>query len=211
MPREPPPPVNEVRSRTGWVIAGVLSVLFVLLATIVAFLVAVSNAFSHLGEPPTRKHLKPIPIAVSACRYVSLMHSAANNLQIAEPILGFALDEHGNALTWTQTRARLDPALRLMEYSIVTSEAKFPLQVRQQLTVVLRTVRQGRAQLAIARDGTDFNHRTATLLSNGQLAFGYAGDLVGKQCPVPLRADTSTMLYPFMTTTSPRRVTTRAS
>jgi hypothetical protein len=212
IPWEPPPPVNQARSGTGWIIAGVLTVLLVLLMGFVGILVVVSNTFSHFAVRPSRKYLKPTPIAVSACPYVSLMHAAANNLQSAEPVVGFAFDEHGNALTWPQTRARLDPALRLMEYSIAVSESKFPVPVRQQLTVVLDMVRQGRVQLALARDGTDFNLRTAAKLADGQLAFGYAGDLIGTQCAVPLRADTSTMLYPFMTTTSsPRRPSTTAT
>jgi hypothetical protein len=54
----------------------------------------------------------------------------------------------------------------------------------------------------------DFSNRASGLLQDGQLAFGYAGDLIGSQCPVPLRADADTMLYPFGTSTVPRSATT---
>ena len=56
--------------------------------------------------------------------------------------------------------------------------------------------------LVLSPDGFDFSNRTTNLFDHGQQAFGYAGDLIGHQCAVPLGADDDTMFYPFNTTTS---------
>ena len=164
--------------------------------------VLAANALSHMFEVKERKHLDPIPIAASACPYVVAMHEAANNFQIAAPIGGFAFDAHERLLTWPETRARLAPALEALELSIVVSKPHFPDRVQHQLALALRETRNGRAQLPLANDGSDFFHRTESHLERGKLAFGYASDLVGERCGVSLGADSSTMLYPFMTTTS---------
>jgi hypothetical protein len=55
---------------------------------------------------------------------------------------------------------------------------------------------------ALARDGTDLTYRTGPILKSGQQSFGYASDLVGNQCAVGLAADSSTLLSPFVTTTT---------
>jgi hypothetical protein len=55
----------------------------------------------------------------------------------------------------------------------------------------------------LASDYSDLSARTSDLVDEGQLAFGYADDLIGRQCPVPLRADSETMLPPFTTSTAP--------
>ncbi len=149
-----------------------------------------------------RKHLQPIPIAASACPYVRLMHTAADNFQRAEPVLGTALDEHGNALPWPQTQARLKTTLESFDTTIQISESHFPPPIQRQLETTLREVRAGRVQVAVARDGSDVWTRTEPMLERGKLAFGYASDLVGKQCGVMLGADDSTWLFPFNTTTT---------
>lgn len=179
-------------------IAAIIATPFVALAILLA---VVASGLAHLGPTP-RKHLNPVPIAASACPYVVLMHTAANNFQIAEPIIGMAVDEHGKLLSWPQTRARLAPTLAALEYSIQASEPHFPPQVQQQLTIAAEAAREGRAQLAVAHDGTDLSNRTTPILARGQLAFGYASDLVGQRCGVPLGADDNTFLYPFRTITT---------
>jgi hypothetical protein len=42
--------------------------------------------------------------------------------------------------------------------------------------------------------------RTQALLDEGKTAYGNASDLVGQQCDVPLRADTSTGWFTTATT-----------
>ncbi len=57
-------------------------------------------------------------------------------------------------------------------------------------------------RLVDARGFSDFSDRTTDLFRHGQRTFGYAGDLIGHQCSVELRAHGDTMLYPLLTTTS---------
>jgi len=72
---------------------------------------------------------------------------------------------------------------------------------RHYLDVTLVDLRAGGAKLAAASDAGDFSFRTLQLAEDGRAAFGFAGDLIGRQCPMQLEADTDTLLYPFMTTT----------
>jgi hypothetical protein len=163
---------------------------------------ALSRAFDF--GLPERKHLDPIPIAASACPYVVLMHQAANNFQASVPALGIlGYDSRGRPLTWPQARARLTTTLDALEVSITGSRPHLPAPVRRQLVVALREIRSGRAQLPLASDGPDFWSRTQDELDRGKLAFGYASDLVGDRCGVPLGADDASMPYPFGTATSP--------
>ena len=157
-----------------------------------------------------RKHLPQIPIDVSACPNVALMHEAANQFQIANPVpgLGYAYDANGRQLAWPETQMRLTQAAAVLEDSITASIHRFPSQVQWWLTVARDDLHNGRAQLALAGDGVDFANRTGALLKDGQLEYGYAGDLIGRQCPVPLAADTDTMLYPFLRTTAPTSTVT---
>jgi hypothetical protein len=122
-----------------WGIGGI-----VIGAVAIAVLFAiVANGLSHLGDVPQRKHLKPIPIAASACPYVIVMHEAANKFQIALPLGPGAFDAHINLLSWPQTRTRFDTALRTLELSILVSRPHFPTRIQQQLTVTLGAVRNG--------------------------------------------------------------------
>src|SRR5712692_315322 len=86
MPRHQPPAVGQRRGRKVWLIAGIVAAVTGVVVVIFEFLVTlVANDLSHIGQAKPRKHLKPIPIAASACPYVRLMHTAANNFQIAQP------------------------------------------------------------------------------------------------------------------------------
>jgi hypothetical protein len=170
---------------------------------VVIVLATFANALGHLFDfgPEERKHLDPIPIAASACPYVVLMHQAANNFQASVPPGGLLYDERGRPRSWPQARARMMLTLDALETSIAGSRPHLPAPVRRQLAVALREIRSGRAQLLLARDGTDFWSRTVDGLERGKLAFGYASDLVGRRCGVPLGADDSSMPYPFGTAT----------
>ena len=204
MARHQPLPVGQGRRRKVRLIAGIVAALAGALVVMFGFFVAVvATVLPHIGQAKPRKHLEPIPIAASTCPYVRLMHTAANNFQIAQPLLGVAFDEHGQVLPWPETRARLDSALTSLEASIQASEPQFPRQIQHELSITLRAVREGRVQLAAANDGADLITDTRPVREMGKRAFGYASDLVGKQCGVMLGADESTLLYPFTTTTGP--------
>lgn len=193
------------RLATAWTIGIGLAVALIAAALIVGG--AWSAGFgSGAGATIGRKHLEPIPIAASACPYVIALHESANNFQIAMPLGSVAFDAHFHAMSWPQTRARFDTALRTLELSILVSRPHFPARIRHQLTVTLGAARKSVVQLAAAKNGDDLYNRTTTLFENGKQAFGYASDLVGDQCVVTLSADSCTLLYPAATTrTCPSR------
>jgi hypothetical protein len=197
-------PFRRIVKRAATVVAAtaaVLTVIFVVLAVAAGALLA---AFANYGHRE-RKHLAPIPIAASACPYVALMHEAANRFQTTYPVLGLSYDADMHELAWPQTRDRLRHATDVLDFSIVAGTPHFPQQVQHYLDVTLVNLRTGRAQLAAASNASDVFSRTQQLFQDGQAAFGFAGDLIGRQCPVPLAADSDTMPYPFRTTspTSP--------
>ncbi len=170
------------------VIIAVAMVPVVLVAIFVALAV---SSFSHIGE---RKHLKPIPVAAGACPFVKAMHEEATQLQAAQPFFGVGFDAHGGMLSWRQTRARLARAGARLEFSIAGGLPQFPPEVQHYLAEVRDKVHAGRAQLRAARDAPDLIRRTSSLWADGQAAFGFAGDLIGRQCGVQLGADDETTL-----------------
>ncbi len=149
------------------------------------------SSFSNIGE---RKHLKPIPVAAGACPFVTAMHEEANQLQAAQPFFGVAFDAHGGMLSWRQTRARLARAADRLEFSIAGGLPQFPSEVQHYLVKVRDDIHAGRAQLRAAHDGYDYLAKTSGLWADGQAAFGFAGDLIGRQCGVQLGADDGTTL-----------------
>jgi hypothetical protein len=185
--------VERTRRQSHWIIGAITIPAAVLGIFAAGIAVAVLLVGTPSFGPTSRSHRKPIVIAASACPYVALMHTAANNFQAAEPAFGFALDEHGNQLTWPQTRSRLDKSLKALAYAIQASAPHFPPEVQSQLGVAADAVREGRQQLAVATDGKDLSIRTSSVLNLGKEAFGWASDLVGDQCSVPLGADNITL------------------
>jgi hypothetical protein len=151
-----------------------------------------------------RKHLDPISIPASACPSVESIHKSANDLQIAYPIGSFSYDANQHALTWPQTRERLRQAANAFEYSIAAGMPHFPVRVQRYLATARDDVVAGRRHLVVAHDTADFSNRANSLFEHGQRAIGYAGDLIGHRCRVDLQADGDTMLYPFLTTQTPR-------
>ena len=178
-------------TRSTWV-KGVVALLAIAVTVVVvwaAVVVSVAIALSRAFQPKERDHLQPIPIDVAACPYVAVMHEAANQFQVAYPPLVFAYDANGHVLAWPDTKARLAPAAVLLEDSITASVPHVPPQVQWYLTMVRDDLRSGREQLAAATDGYDFFNRTYKTYADGKRAFGYAGDLIGHQCPVQLGAN----------------------
>lgn len=160
-----------------------------------------SNSFGAAFEE--REHLQPIPINVAACPHVAVIHEAANQFQIAQGKAAFAVDANLEPVTWSEARVHLDEVAAGLEASITASVDQFPPRVQRELTIARDSLSDGRAQLPLASDYLDLLTRTSNLVDEGQLAFGYADDLIGGQCPVPLRADTETMLPPFTASTGP--------
>jgi hypothetical protein len=144
----------------------------------------------NLGTP--RKHLKPIPIDKRACPYVVAMHETANAFQSAEPALfGFYLGPGDKPIDvrWPRVHVRVQKTLLDLQLAILVGRPHFPAAVRRRLTTTLAAIRTGLHEVSRARSTLDLELTTSDTLSNGQTAFGYAGDLVGKQCSVQLGAD----------------------
>ena len=172
------------------------------LVLMLALGLALANSFDFAFEE--RERLQPIPIDVAACPHVAVMHEAANQFQIARWTAVLAVNADLEPVPWPEAQMHLDQAAAGLEASITASVDQFPPQVQQQLKIARDSLSDGRAQVALASDSSDLLTRTSNLVDEGQLAFGYADDLIGSQCPVPLRADTESMLPPFTTSTAPK-------
>ena len=109
---------------------------------------------------------------------------------LAAPLAPLAGNSAGNihAVPWPTTRTALRNTADTFELAIAVSEPHLPAPVRNQLYLVVASLRHGLVQLNVAHDDQDLIGRTYMLFSTGQQAFGYAGDLIGTQCAVPLGA-----------------------
>ena len=181
-------------ARSGWhdlaVLAIVTAVVVLAFFAVMVVAVAVTLSQGFKFEHKERAHLQPIPIDPASCAYVDDMHRAANQFQRSYPLLGFTEDARGYLRPWTETQWRLAAAADVLDYSITASVDHFPTQVQWYLTAARDDLRAGRMQLPAVRDGFDFVMRMTDLYAHGEQAFGYAGDLIGSQCQVPLGADT---------------------
>lgn len=137
---------------------------------------------------------KPIPISTAACGYVVAMHSAANDFQAAYPLFGVVLDARGNQVPWPPVRARLARAADVQDFSVAASVPHFPAEVQRYLLQVRADIAAGREQVVVAPDGITFWERNGDVFHDGQVAFGYAGDLIGRQCRVQLGADSAPLV-----------------
>ena len=156
----------------------------------------------------TRNHLKEIPIAPAACPYVRVLHQIANDVQRNEPIPVLTADLSPRALAWpSPSRVRFRDfrqSLVALDREITVSNPHFPPAVRVFLSATQRASRRGRIQVAQTYYGLLPSQPSSDLLSAGTESFGYASDLVGKQCGVSLQADSSTMPnLPFMVVLPP--------
>jgi hypothetical protein len=181
------------------------------LVLLIAFAVFVGVGIAGMAamfdfDQHERKHLAPMLISARACPSVESIHQAANDLQIAYPVIGSSYDAKQRPLTWPQTRERLRRAANRFEFAIVAGTTQFPVRVQRYLAAARDDVVVGRRHLIEAHDAPDFFNRTRSLFEHGQRSLGYAGDLVGRRCRVELQADPDTFLYPLLTTTTaPRR------
>lgn len=132
-----------------------------------------------------RDHLEPIPIDLAACPNVVFMHEAARQFEQANLIFGM-FDSSGRQVPWSEAKPRLERAATLLVDSITASIQRFPPRVQWYLTITRDNLRSGRVQLDLASDGIDLLNRTYILYGDGKKAFGFAGDLIGDQCSVPL-------------------------
>ena len=136
-----------------------------------------------------REHLDEIPISGAACRSVVAIHAAANDFQLAytSAVLGF--DARQQQSTWPVLRNDVDRTALALETAIEEGIPVFPRPARRQLRKVRAALGEGRTRLGAVPDFEQLDRDTGGLFEAGQEHFGLAGDLVGDQCAVPLRAD----------------------
>jgi hypothetical protein len=207
-----PVSVSEVRSRhtVRWFAGIGIAVSVAVLVVLVLFGIAFDqfiNGFTVLASP-SRAHLKPIPIAATACPYVRVLHDIANDVQRNEPLPVLMSTASIRWLAWpspSPARAQqFREALLALDLGITVSIPRLPPVVRIYLTATQRAARLGRDQIAHTYYGFLPAQPSTNLLSSGQQSFGYASDLVGSQCGVSLQADTNTMPdLPFLVLPSP--------
>jgi hypothetical protein len=181
------------------ILIGAATTLLVLIGVGVALVTLAANDLSLVGE--SRPRLNPITIAATACPQVRIIHLTADGFQLALGSAESGTDQHGQPMSWPVARNQLDTAMQRLDTAITNGAPHFPEAIRTYLTTTQLDLRAGRTQLGVSRDAQDMTSRTQTLLDEGKTAYGNASDLVGQQCDVPLRADTSTGW--FTTTTTP--------
>ena len=132
-----------------------------------------------------RRHLAPIPISHAACPGVAAMHDAAGRYADAYPF-GSSLDASGNTVAWPKVRDELARSSQELENAVDLTMPLLPRRVGHYLAITRQNIENGRTQLLLARDSGDLLVRTDRFEADGQQAFGYAGDLIGRQCGIPL-------------------------
>ena len=181
---------SKSESRSAWrtVATAVGAFAAFVLVSYALLVLAVIIAFSnwHL-EHHEREHLQPIPVDAASCAYVVNMHQAATEFQ---KLYSGLIDAY--YANWTATQWRVAAAADVLNYSISASVEHLPPRVKWYLMAARDELRLGRTEVALAHNSVDLLVRTSGFWSDGQAAFGYAGDLIGNQCSVPLRADSPT-------------------
>jgi hypothetical protein len=182
--------VRRTRRRIRSFIAAFIATAAIgLLAVVIVVAISaasVARSFSHIGQ---RNHLQPIPVAKNACPYIVAMHNAADAFQNQTPLLGFGADGRGHLLPWPTTRLALSHAADVLDVTIAAGIPHVPPPVQAYLTTVRADIKQGREQASLTNDPNAYLQRVEPLLTSGQRAFGFAGDLVGHACSVDLGAD----------------------
>ncbi len=84
--------------------------------------------------------------------------------------------------------AEVDGAAQQLDAALVNGIPHFPRRIQSELTRVRENLAVGRMRLATVDDAAAFSSLTPGPFERGQLHAGYASDLVGRQCSVPLGA-----------------------
>jgi hypothetical protein len=179
------------------------SVALVLLAA-TSYALARTLEFPSLEFGTERRHLDPIPIdPAQACGHVAAIHTQLEDFEARYLSAQFGIDlavwerivrPTGSPPTaiagterapWPQVESDLDASAILLDATIANGIPSFPLRLQAELTKVREQIAIGRMQLG-AVDNAAALSVTSRAFEKGQLHAGYAGDLVGSQCPVRL-------------------------
>jgi hypothetical protein len=183
----------------------------------VALLAAAAYGVTHIPPFPSldffatgRTHLDPIPIdRERACSHVEAIHAQLDQFQDAYIAATFGLDQQSfDALTagrgtpgsstttpqafdparWPLVKTQLDGDAQQLDVAIASGIPSFPPRVQRELRTVRDVLARGRVRLIGTHDAAEMHQRAHGLFEQGQTHVGWAGDLVGRQCPVPLGA-----------------------
>jgi hypothetical protein len=154
-----------------------------------------------------RRHLDEIPIdRDKACGSVESIHAALDSFNTAYMAATFGLDEQTVAAffdrtdttsprssitttppPWPTVAANLDASAARLDLIVAAGIPDFPPRAQQELRAVRTSIAQGRALLPKVTNAGALN-LTDPAFDRGRLHAGYASDLVGDQCSVPLGA-----------------------
>jgi hypothetical protein len=188
----------------------VATVITVVVAAIAGICVAVlfvgGRSFFEFGVSE-RRHLDEIPIdEARACGSVEAIHDALDSFNGTYTAAMLGIDaKQLNALMavgrssagppttftstpWPTVASGLDASAQRLDLVLADGIPHFPARVQRQLTVVRDSIVAGRRQLPKVDDVAALTQLTHRAFDRGKLHAGYASDLVGDQCSVPLGA-----------------------
>jgi hypothetical protein len=151
---------------------------------------------------PGRRHLSEIAVSPAACPSVESIHSAANQLQLVYTSASAGFDVHLGTSPWPELQSELEQAAGSLDSTIERGLPVFPRPLRHQLSAVRVALAVGRRRLATVTVQQQLDNTTGGLFASGQEHFGYASDLVGNQCSVPLQADDDSTFLALVTRTT---------
>ncbi len=173
----------------------------------VLFVFVAGRSFFELGTND-RRHLDQIPInRADACGKVETIHDALDSLNTSYTAATLGLDpaqwtsildgvRSGTGPPseptrqqppWPTVAAGVDASAAQLDLVLADGIPHFPPRVQRELTAIRTNIAKGRALLPKVTDAGALT-LTRPAFERGQLHAGYAGDLVGDQCPVPLGA-----------------------
>jgi hypothetical protein len=174
------------------------------LLAVTSYALARTLEFPALEFATEREHLDPIPIDVTrACGHVAAIHTQLADFETLYMSAQLGIDPAvweqvvrptGSPPTavvgterapWPEVEAQLDASAILLDATIANGIPSFPPRIQAELTKVRERIAIGRTQLAAVDNAAALNV-TSNTFEEGQLHAGYAGDLVGSQCPVRL-------------------------
>jgi hypothetical protein len=154
-----------------------------------------------------RRHLHQIPIKRSqACGDVEAIHAQLDAFSQTYMAAQLGIDATAwrelwkpatatatataipQAPPWPVIEAEVDGAAQLLDAALVNGIPHFPRRIQAELRRVRDNLALGRMRLAIVHDRERFTSLTRVPFARGKLHAGYASDLVGRQCRVPLGA-----------------------
>ncbi len=91
------------------------------------------------------------------------------------------------APSWPELEAEVEVAAAQLDAALAHGIPHFPKRIRSELAAVRASIAEGQARLPV-ESVQRFNALTQRVFERGQLHAGYASDLVGHQCRVPLGA-----------------------